>query len=143
MELRFNQEELRQIGTMPELERFVGDLGQQVADRANARAAALFKDRGGSGVGSIESKVERDERGVFARIGYPAQYWYMNLHEVGTSRERPRPHLRPALFGVRSATGGKESAIRRIRQDKKAAATTKTNREAAKARTTTKRSKRG
>lgn len=126
--LKFHQAELAKLEDAPGLLRFIGDLGNEVAQRANARAAKLFTDQGGGGVGSIESHVEHDAKGPFARIGYPAEYWYMVLHEVGTEHERPRPHLRPALFGTRKATGGKESAIKSIRQDKKTALRTKRNR---------------
>lgn len=131
MELRFDQAALRALASSAEVERFVGDLGQQVADRANARAETLFTDQGGGGVGSIESHLEHDERGTYARIAYPPEHWYMNIHEVGSEHEKPRPHLRPALFGTRRSTGGKDSAIKRIRQSKSAQKATKRNRESA------------
>lgn len=133
-ELRFNQAELAKLAEGPELEHFVAELGQQVADRANEKAAKLFTDRQGGGVGAVESHLEHDERGPFAHIGYPAQFWYMNIHEVGSEHERPRPHLRPALFATRRATGGKESAITRVKQDKAAQRATKRNRATHKAR---------
>ena len=134
MRLEFNQEALAALADDAALEAFVGHLGEQVAERANTRARALFTDQGGGGVGSIESHIEHDERGLLARVGYPAEYFYMNLHEVGTQHERPRPHLRPALFGTKRSTGGKESAIRSVRQSKAAGKVTKRNRELAKAR---------
>jgi hypothetical protein len=130
----FNQAALASLNTAPELVRFVGDLGGQVAERANANAARLFTDQGGGGVGAVESRIERDDDGVYAWVGYPPEYWYMWLGELGTERQRPRPHVRPALFGTRRATGGRESAIKSIRQDKKAGRVTKRNRELAKAR---------
>ena len=132
--LKFNQDELARIGRGRELEAYVAALGEEVAARAKARAEKLFVDRGGGGIDSIASRIERDDKGVYARIGPDAAHWYMWLHEVGTVRERPRPFMRPALFGTRKATGGKESAIRGIRQDRRAAARTRVNRAAAKAR---------
>lgn len=134
MELQFNQAELAKLADDPALEQFVARLGEQVADRANAKAEKLFTDQGGGGVGSVESHLEHDERGPYAHIAYPPEHWYMNLHEVGSEHEKPRPHLRPALFATRQATGGKESAIRRIKQNKAAQQTTKRNRELHKAR---------
>lgn len=134
MDLKFNQAELAKIADEPALKQFVGDLGDQVAARANAKAEKLFTDQGGGGVGSVESHMEEDDRGPFARIAYPPDHWYMNLHEVGTEHEKPRPHLRPALFGTRQVTGGKESAITRVKQDKAAQQTTKRNRAFHKAR---------
>jgi hypothetical protein len=141
MDLKFDQAALKALDRDNDLERFVGDLGQQVADRANARAATLFKDEGGGGVGSIESHVEHDEKGTYARVAYPPDKYYMWIHEVGSEHERPRPHVRPALFGTKRATGGKESSIKSIRQSKSATAATKRNRAAATARRTAKRSK--
>jgi hypothetical protein len=116
-------------------------LGQKVADRANSRAQALFTDDGGGGVGSIESHVEHDENGAYARIAYPRSHFYMWIHEVGSEHEKPRPHVRPALYGTKAATGGKDSAIKRVKQSKSATAATKKNRAAATARRTAKRSK--
>ena len=141
VDLVFNQSALKSLEDEAALAQFVGHLGEEVAQRANARAEQLFTDRGGGGVGSIESHLEHDERGVYARIAYPDEHWYMNLHEVGTERERPRPHLRPALFGTRRSTGGTDSAIRSIRQDKAAGKVTKRNRELAKARKQSKKGK--
>lgn len=134
MELKFNQAELAKITESPELERFIGDLGQQVADHANARARRLFESQGGGGIGSIESHIEHDDRGTYARIAYPPQHSYMNIHELGSKHEKPRPHLRLALFAVVRATGGKESAITRVKQNKAAQRTTKRNRAFHKAR---------
>jgi hypothetical protein len=141
MDLKFNQAELKALQSAPEVDRFVGDLGEKVADRANARAQALFTDQGGGGVGSIESHVEHDEKGAYARVAYPPEHFYMNIHEVGSEHEKPRPHLRPALYGTKAATGGKDSAIKRVKQSKSATAATKKNRAAATARRTAKRSK--
>lgn len=143
MALQFNQAALKALVSSSEVERFVGDLGQQVADRANARAETLFTDQGGGGVGSIESHVVTDEKGSYARVAYPPEHFYMWIHEVGSEHEKPRPHVRPALFGTKSATGGKDSAIKRIKQSKGAQRATKKNRDAAKARRTTKRSNGG
>lgn len=136
MKLTFNAAALADIDKMREVEQTVEHLGQDVADRANARAETLFTDRGGGGVGSIESHIEHDERGTFARVAYPPEHFYMNIHEVGSETEQPRPHLRPALYGTKKATGGKDSAIKRVKQSRGAQRTTKKNRDAAKARRT-------
>jgi hypothetical protein len=136
MDLKYDQAALRALTTSADVERFVGDLGQQVADRANARAELLFTDQGGGGIGSIESHIEHDEKGVHARVAYPPEHFYMNIHEVGSETEKPRPHLRPALYGAKAATGGKDSAVKRVKQSKSATATTKKNRAAATARRT-------
>jgi hypothetical protein len=138
MELKYNQAALAALDTNADVERFVGDLGQQVADRANARAETLFTDQGGGGVGSIESHLEHDSKGTLARVAYPPEHFYMWIHEVGSEHERPRPHVRPALFGTKKATGGKESSIKGIRQSKSATAATKRNRAAATGRRTAK-----
>ena len=134
VDLKFNQAELAKLDTMPELEQFVAELGREVAKRANAKAERLFNDRLGGGVGSVESHLEHDDRGTFARVGYPRQFFYMNIHEVGSEHERPRPHLRPALFATKRGTGGKDSAITRVKQDKAAQRATKRNRATHKAR---------
>ena len=139
MDIQFDQAALRALATDVDLVEFIGALGEDVAARANARAEQLFTDRGGGGIGSIESHVVRDERGVEARIGYPAEHFYMTLHEVGTSTEKPRPHLRPALFAARRASGGKDSAIRSIRSSKAAGRVTKRNRQLAKERAVAKK----
>jgi hypothetical protein len=141
MQLKFDQAALKALDTDPDVVRSVADLGDTVADRANARAEALFTDQGGGGVGSIESTIEHDEQGTYARIAYPPEHSYMWIHEVGSEHEKPRPHVRPALYGTKQATGGKDSAIKRVTQSKTAQATTKKNRAAATARRTAKRSK--
>ena len=134
MVVEFNQDALRDLADDAAVEAFVADLGEQVAARANDSARRLLHDRGGGGVGSIESHVAHDERGVYAQVGYPPEFFYMTYHELGSSHEKPRPHLRPALFATRRATGGTESAIRGIRGDKRIAKQVKRNRELAKAR---------
>jgi hypothetical protein len=138
--LVFDQAALKALDSDADITRFVGDLGQAVADRANARAATLFTDRGGGGIGSIESHIEHDEKGTFARVAYPPEHFYMWIAEVGSEHERPRPHVRPALYGTKRATGGKESSIKSVRQSKSATAATRKNRAAATARRTAKRS---
>lgn len=140
MNLKFDQAALKALASASDVERFVGDLGEKVADRANTRAAALFTDQGGGGVGSIESHIVHDEKGVYARVAYPPEHYYMWIHEVGSETEKPRPHVRPALYGTKAATGGKDSAIKRVKQSKSATAATKKNRAAATARRTAKRS---
>lgn len=127
-DLVFNQAALRALGTGPELKRFIGDLGEEVAARANAKAATLFESHGGGGVGSIQASVTVDERGVHSKIGYPPEHFYMWFGEIGTEHQRARPHLRPALYGTRRATGGSESSIRGIRQDKATQAKTRASR---------------
>lgn len=139
MDINFDQAALKALEDEASVHAFVADLGQQVAERANSNAARLFKDEGGGGVGSVESRMERDERGPYAWIGYPPEYFYMWFGELGTQRERPRPHIRPALFATKQATGGKTSAIKSIRQSKAAGKVTKRNRELAKARKATRR----
>lgn len=134
VDLKWNQAELAKIAELPELEEFVAELGREVAKRANAKAEKLFTDRLGGGVGAVESHLEHDDRGAFARVGYPARFFYMVIHEVGSEHERPRPHLRPALFATRRATGGKDSAITRVKQNKAAQRATKRNRATHKAR---------
>jgi hypothetical protein len=141
MQLKFDQAALKALDNDADVVRSVSDLGDTIADRANARAEALFTDQGGGGVGSIESHVEHDEQGTYVRIAYPPEHSYMWLHEVGSEHEKPRPHVRPALYGTKDAAGGKGSGIKRVTQSKSASATTKKNRAAATPPRTVKRSK--
>jgi hypothetical protein len=142
MQLKFDQAALKALDNDPDVVRSVSDMGDTIADRANARAEALFTDQGGGGVGSIESHIEHDEQGTYARIAYPPEHAYMWLHEVGSEHEKPRPHVRPALYGTKdSAAGGKSAGIKRVTQSKSATATTKKNRAAATPPRTVKRSK--
>lgn len=69
-----------------------------VAAQANANAAGRLTDRGGGGIGSIEATVATDSTGTFARIAPDAAHTYMWYAEFGTSRQPPRPFIRPALY---------------------------------------------
>jgi hypothetical protein len=98
MDLHFNEDALRELGSAPEVERFVGSVGGQVADRANARAATVLASHGGGGIGSVESHLQHDNKGAFARIAPDPAHSYMWFAELGTEHERPRPFIRPALY---------------------------------------------
>ena len=124
----FDQAALKAIDNEPQLVSFIEGLGLEVANRANTNAASRLTDRGGGGIGSVESRIEHDDQGAYARIAPDPTHFYMWFAEFGTSRERPRPFLRPALYAVRGATGGKTSAIRSISRNRAAAAITKRNR---------------
>lgn len=134
MRVEFNPAAIQALAGSNDVGRVVEETGEQVAARARDNARRRLTDRGGGGIESIQSRMVRDERGEFARVGWDAEHWYMGLHEVGSEHEPPRPFLRPALFAVRAKSGGKESLVRRVRTDKQANLRTRRNREAARRR---------
>ena len=73
---------------------FIALLGIDVRDRARANAQVIT-----SKTDAIVSKPGLDAEGVYTDVGYNKHHpgFFLWWHEVGTVRDAPRPHLRPAL----------------------------------------------
>lgn len=97
----FDQGALRKLERGKAVTDALEKTGRDVADQANANAEQLFTDRGGGGVGSLETQVVEDTDGVIAKLVYPPEHFYMWFGELGTEHQRARPHVRPALYAKR------------------------------------------
>lgn len=69
------------------------------AEQVVERAKSLAPRRTGALAAGIHYELDVDEHGLDARVSYDAAQWYGIFAELGTSKESPRPFLRPALDG--------------------------------------------
>lgn len=76
-------------------------LMKQAGDAVAATAASLAPKDTGELADSIHAEVERDAEGWHADVSWGPDYFYGLFWEVGTSRNEPRPFLRPALDSTR------------------------------------------
>ncbi len=82
------------INTSPEARSLFARIGQDIRDEARTGASAIS-----SKTDAIVSQVGTDTDGIFADVGYLRHHpgFFLWWYEVGTVRQAPRPHLRPAL----------------------------------------------
>ena len=77
-----------------EVQDFIALLGIEVRDQARTNARVIT-----SKTDALVSRPGLDTEGVYTDVGYNKHHpgFFLWWHEVGTARDAPRPHLRPAL----------------------------------------------
>jgi hypothetical protein len=82
------------VNNSDESRRFFNKLGRDIRDEARTGARVIS-----SKVDAIVSQVENDADGIYLDVGYKRHHpgFFLWFYEVGTVRDAPRPHLRPAL----------------------------------------------
>ena len=98
MDIEWDDDELARIVEENGVKQLIDGAGKNVADRSNVNAGMFLEDRGGGGIGSVQSEMDSDQDGPFARIAPDPEHYYMWFAEFGTSHEEPQPFIRPALF---------------------------------------------
>lgn len=93
MNLNLNQQALRELERNPDVTDALDSLGGQIADVAEVAAPK----RTGFGARSIHHELGQDERGLWVRVSWSRDAFYLYFHEMGTSKMNARPFLRPAL----------------------------------------------
>ncbi len=92
---RLDQAALRDyVNNSDESRRFFTRLGLDIRNEARQGARVIS-----SKVDAIVSQVENDADGIYLDVGYKRHHpgFFLWFYEVGTVRDAPRPHLRPAL----------------------------------------------
>lgn len=84
---------LSDLADSDDVDGLLQDVGDQIADRAFARAPK----RTGKGAGSIQAVVSDDGDGKHVDVSWGAAYFYMGFAETGTEHQAATPFLRPAL----------------------------------------------
>lgn len=91
--------EFQALGLTAEADLFA--LGDDIAAEMKAAAPVdPHRKAGRHGKSSIDAKRGRDRNGVYTDVGPTRQGFWLGLYEFGTSRQPPRPFMRPAIERV-------------------------------------------
>lgn len=96
MTVRLSRAALAQLAQGPEIGKALEAEGKRVRDTARVNARTI-SSRLSNAIESTPAEVDKD--GIYVDVGYDKRKpgWVLWFHEVGTSRHRASPHLRPAL----------------------------------------------
>lgn len=90
--LRFNAREVASLPTRPSIVAATLRVGESIAETARRLAP---KDSG-AGAASIRAEVATASTGPEVHVSVDRDHFYLLFAEFGTSRQSPRPFLRPA-----------------------------------------------